>query len=60
MKKEEKKIRAIVEEEYWITENEQQFLLAYRKANKDIQSAVNRLLEVEEEANLEIGHGNKI
>jgi hypothetical protein len=58
--KEEKKIRAIVEEEYWITENEQQFLLAYRKANKDIQSAVNRLLEVEEEANLEIGYGNKI
>jgi hypothetical protein len=30
-------------------ENEQQFILAYRKADKDIQNAVNRLLDVEEE-----------
>jgi hypothetical protein len=51
--KEEKKIRAIVREEYWITEDEQQFLLAYRKADKDIQTAVNRVLEVDETSDLE-------
>jgi hypothetical protein len=51
--KEEKKIRAVVQEEYWITESEQAFILAYRKANKDIQSAVNRLLEVDETSDLE-------
>jgi hypothetical protein len=45
----EKKICAVVREEYWITEDEQQFILAYRKADKDIQNAVNRLLDVEEE-----------
>jgi hypothetical protein len=51
--KEEKKIRAIVREEYWITEDEQQILLAYRKADKDIQTAVNRVLEVDETSDLE-------
>jgi hypothetical protein len=52
--KEEKKIRAVVQEEYWITELEQAFILAYRKANKDIQNAVNRLLEVEEDDDSDI------
>jgi hypothetical protein len=43
-----RKICAVVREEYWITEDEQQFILAYRKADKSMQHAVNRLLEVEE------------
>jgi hypothetical protein len=44
----ERKICAVVREEYWITELEQQFILAYRNSDQNIQHAVNRLLEVEE------------
>jgi len=44
-----KKICAIVSEEYWITEFEQQFILAYRKADKNIQAVVDRMLGVEED-----------
>jgi hypothetical protein len=45
----EKKICAVFREEYWITEDEQQFISAYRKADKNIRNAVTCLLDVNEE-----------
>lgn len=40
MEEQEKKVKAIVEEEFYITEEEQKLIESYRKANEETKSAI--------------------
>jgi hypothetical protein len=45
----ERNIRAVVTDEYFITEDEQQMILAYRGADASTKRAVKRILDTDEE-----------
>jgi hypothetical protein len=44
----EKTIHAVYKEDYWLSEEEQAVILAYRDADENIRKAIDRILEVEE------------
>jgi hypothetical protein len=46
---EEKRIRAVVREEHWITEDEQKVILAYRQADASTKNVIKRILDTGED-----------